>query len=123
MIQTLPLALPGTLVDLHRIDLTALYSKGWGVQAYDVAAAPNGDVYALYGVHRYTYGVADDEQDPATINFGFRIITRYSADGELLASALCCPSHDDKNASAVANGKWAPVNWHWTQTPSPVHRL
>jgi hypothetical protein len=26
MIQTLPVALPGTLVDLHRIDLTALCS-------------------------------------------------------------------------------------------------
>lgn len=33
VIQTLPLALPDSLVDLHRIDLTALYSTGWGVRA------------------------------------------------------------------------------------------
>ncbi|GGV02344.1 hypothetical protein GCM10010211_82090 [Streptomyces albospinus] len=51
MIQALPLVLPGALVDLHRIDLTALYSTGWGAQAADVEAAPNGDVY---GVRRYT---------------------------------------------------------------------
>lgn len=92
MIQTLPLALPRALVDTHRIDLTALYSKGWGVRAYDTAAAPNGDVYALYGVHRYTYGVADGEENPEIANFGYRIITRYSADGDVLASAVCCPS-------------------------------
>ncbi|MEU5425339.1 hypothetical protein AB0H73_06995 [Streptomyces olivoreticuli] len=104
MIQTLPLALPGTLVDTHRIDLTAPYSKGWGVRTYDVAAAPNGDVYALHGVHRHTYGVADGEQDPATADFGYRIITRYSADGEVLAGAVCCPSRDEENGSAVVDG-------------------
>ncbi|MGA5564324.1 hypothetical protein ACPCUV_24605 [Streptomyces platensis] len=104
MIQTFPLALPGTLVDLHRIDLTALYSKGWGVEADDVAAAPNGEVYALYRVCRYTYGVADGEQDPAIANFGYRIITRYSADGEVLASALCSLEHAGETASAVVGG-------------------
>ncbi|MBT2511454.1 hypothetical protein J7I98_37780 [Streptomyces sp. ISL-98] len=100
--QTLPLALPGTLVNLHRID-TALHAKCWDVQAHDVVAAPNGDVYALYRVHRYMYGVAD-EHDPAVANFGYRIITRYSADGEVLASALCCPEGADETASAVVDG-------------------
>lgn len=104
MIQTLPLALPGALVDLHRIDLTALYSKGWGVQAFDVAAAPNGEVYALYGVYRHTSGVAADEQDLAVANFGYRIITRYSAGGEVLAIAACCPARSHETASAVADG-------------------
>lgn len=104
MVQTFPLTLPGTLVDTHRIDLTRLYSQGWGVEADDVVAAPNGDVYALYRVHRHTWEVSEDEQDPARANFGYRIITRYSADGEVLASALCCPSYGDKTASAVANG-------------------
>ncbi|MFE9169428.1 hypothetical protein ACFYNZ_07855 [Streptomyces kebangsaanensis] len=104
MIQTLPLALPGALVDTHRIDLTMLYSKGWGVGTDDVVVAPNGDVYALYHAHRYTWNVAEDEQDPALANFGYRIITRYSADGEVLASALCCPTYGDETASAVADG-------------------
>ncbi|WP_424641587.1 hypothetical protein [Embleya sp. AB8] len=90
MIQTFPLALPGTLVNSHRIDLTAPYSKGWGVRADDVVAAPNGDVYALYAVHRYAYGVAKDEQDPSIANFGYRIITRYTAAGEVSAGAVCC---------------------------------
>lgn len=104
MIQTLPLALPDMLVDLHRIDLTALYSKGWGFQACDVAAAPNGDIYALYRVYRYFYGVAGGEQDPATANFGYRIITRYSVAGEVLASALCCSERPGESASAVVDG-------------------
>ncbi|NWF27427.1 hypothetical protein HW130_14320 [Streptomyces sp. PKU-EA00015] len=103
MIQTLPLTLPGTLVDFHCIDLTALYSKGWGLGVDDVAAGPTGEMYALSRVHRYTYGVADDEQDPARVNFGYRIITRYSAGGEVLGSAVCSPD-DDVAASAVASG-------------------
>ncbi|MCX5192407.1 hypothetical protein OOK31_00640 [Streptomyces sp. NBC_00249] len=104
MIQILPLALPGTLVDHHRIDMTVLYSKGWGVHAVDVAGAPSGEVYALYSVYRHTYGIADDEQDPGTANFGYRIITRYSASGEVLASALF-PTGGRKNSdSAVADG-------------------
>ncbi|MFG2751775.1 hypothetical protein [Streptomyces xanthophaeus] len=103
MIQTYPLALPGTLVDHHRIDLTALYSTGWGVQAYDVVGAPNGDVYALYGVYRHTYGVADDEQDPEKAGFGYRIITRYAPDGEVVASALF-RSDGAGEPSAVVDG-------------------
>ncbi|MEU4343632.1 hypothetical protein AB0H00_20580 [Nocardia sp. NPDC023852] len=103
MAQTLPLLLPDSLVNTHRIDLTALYSKGWGVQAYDVAAAPSGDTFALYGVYRYKWD-AKDEQDPAIANFGYWIITRYSPDGVPLATALCCPSDPDGTHSAVADG-------------------
>ncbi|MER7466429.1 hypothetical protein [Streptomyces sp. NPDC097981] len=103
MTQILPLALPGTLVDHHRIDLTALYSTGWGIHTYDVAGTPNGEVYALYGVYRHTYGVADDEQDPAKAGFGYRIITRYSANGEVLASALF-RSDGAGEPSAVVDG-------------------
>ncbi|MDK1476089.1 hypothetical protein QNO07_22150 [Streptomyces sp. 549] len=104
MIQTLPLALPASLVDLHRIDLSALYSTGWGVEASDVVGAPNGEVYALYLVYRHTHGVARDEPDPAKANFGYRLIARYSAGGELLASAVCCAPDSEGNASAVLNG-------------------
>ncbi|MFI9724010.1 hypothetical protein ACIHFE_30920 [Streptomyces sp. NPDC052396] len=104
MIQTLPLALPGALVDLHRIDLTALYSQGWGVQAYDAAAAPNGDVYALYGVRRSVNGAVGNASDPAMARFAYRIITRYSAAGEVLASALWNAAHGDETVSAVAEG-------------------
>ncbi|MER6379514.1 hypothetical protein [Streptomyces sp. NPDC001250] len=89
MIQTLPLVLPEPLVEFHRIDLTALYSTGWGVAALDAAATPTGETYALYRVGRYTHGVSEHEQDPTAANFGYLIITRYSADGEVLASALC----------------------------------
>lgn len=107
MIRTLPLPLPGSLVDAHRIDLSALYSTGWGVDAFDVTAAPSGEVYALYGVHRYTWNVGDDERDPAVANFGYRLLTRYSPDGVPLATALCCPAYRNglgEAESAVANG-------------------
>ncbi|MFF5705202.1 hypothetical protein ACFY7H_22270 [Streptomyces sp. NPDC012794] len=104
MIQTLPLALPGTLVDHHGLDLTALYSTGWGLTHFDLAGAPNGEVYALYGVHRHTYGVADEEQDPQVANFGYRIITRYSAEGEVLASAQFRTGGAREAGSDVADG-------------------
>ncbi|WEB44792.1 hypothetical protein MOV08_39615 [Streptomyces yunnanensis] len=105
MIQTIPLALPDSLVDLHRIDLSALYSTGWGVRAHDLAGAANGDVYALFGVNRYrSYGTAGDRSDPAHANFRYRVINRYSPDGEVLASAVWDPAPVDGAASAVAEG-------------------
>ncbi|MEW2414477.1 hypothetical protein AB0953_12235 [Streptomyces sp. NPDC046866] len=108
MIQTFPLALPGPLVDTHRIDFTRLYSTGWGVSAHDVAAAPNGDVYGLYRVSRYTRGVAEGEPDPARANFAYIVITRYSANGEVLASAVAGRSgrnYLDGTESALATGR------------------
>ncbi|MEU9036318.1 hypothetical protein AB0D45_15630 [Streptomyces sp. NPDC048352] len=103
MIQTLPLALPGTLVDHHRIDLTALYSKGWGLHFFDAACSPGGEVYALYGVYRHHHGVADDE-DPRKANFGYRIINRYSAEGEVMASAAFRTGGAAEGGSTVADG-------------------
>jgi hypothetical protein len=104
MPYTLPLVLPDSLVATHSIDLTAPYSAGWGVQAYDVAASPSGETYALYGVFRYTPTVDREESDPAVAHFSYSIITRYSPDGVPLATALCCPSGPDGWASAVVNG-------------------
>ncbi|OLT36309.1 hypothetical protein BJF79_06790 [Actinomadura sp. CNU-125] len=104
MPHTFPLVLPDHLVDDHRIDLSAPYSNGWEVAAQDVAAAPCGDFYALYLVYRYTWNVAEDEPDPAIANFRYRIITRYSPDGDPLATALICPSHPGAWKSAVADG-------------------
>ncbi len=104
MIHTLPLALPSPLVDHHALDLTALYSTGWGLTLFDLAGAANGEVYALYGVGRYTHGVADEEQDPRVANFGYRIITRYSAEGEVLASAQFRTGGAREGGSDVADG-------------------
>ncbi|WP_327351920.1 hypothetical protein [Streptomyces sp. NBC_01304] len=108
MIQTLPAVLPGALVDTHGIDLTppssqTSHSPRWRTSVDDVTVAPCGDVYTLTTALRNTWGVADDEPDPGVANFRYRIITRHSADGEVLASALC-PSDDDGSASAVADG-------------------
>lgn len=104
MIRTLPLPLPESLVGTHRIDLTARYSTGWGVAAYDVTAAPSGETYALYGVHRYHWSARDDERDPALANFGYRLITRYSPDGVPLATAVCPTRYGGDARSAVADG-------------------
>lgn len=104
MIQTFPLALPGTLVDRHRIDMTALHSTGWGVHLCDVAGSPSGEVYVLYVLYRHTYGVAEEEQDPQKANFGYRIINRYSVEGEVLASAVFRTGGAEKGESAVADG-------------------
>ncbi|MFJ9344104.1 hypothetical protein ACIRP0_33225 [Streptomyces sp. NPDC101733] len=104
MIETLPLALPGTLVDHHGVDLSAPYAKGWGVHAYDIAGAPNGEVYALHGVYRHSYGVVDDEPDPVKADFGYRIITRYSAAGEILASAVFRSDGEGEPSAVVSGG-------------------
>ncbi|RSS64879.1 hypothetical protein EF912_01175 [Streptomyces sp. WAC07061] len=104
MIQTLPLALPATLVDHHAIDLTALYSKGWGLSFVDAAGSPNGEVYTLTTLYRHMYRAADDEPGPKSADFGYRIITRYSAEGEVLASALFRTGGAEKGDSAVADG-------------------
>ncbi len=87
MTHAIPVPLPSALVDHHAIDLERKYD-GWGVRVDDVTTAPTGEIYALYGVHRHTYGVTDDESDPARVNFGYSLLTRYAPDGTLLATAV-----------------------------------
>ncbi|MFC7844282.1 hypothetical protein [Streptomyces sp. NPDC057382] len=94
MIQAIPVPLPSALVEHHAIDLQRKYTDGWGVRVDDVATAPTGEFYALYGVSRYTYGVADDEADPAKANFGYALLTRYASDGTVLATAVSGQSDD-----------------------------
>ncbi|MGI5330618.1 hypothetical protein [Actinomadura nitritigenes] len=104
MPYTLPIVLPARLIETHRVDLSAPYSTGWGTTAHDVAAAPCGDLYALYQLYRHGGGTAGDQTGPAAGNFNYRIITRYAPDGVPLATALCCPSGAGEWASAVADG-------------------
>ncbi|MFF0887119.1 hypothetical protein [Streptomyces sp. NPDC003456] len=94
MIHAIPVPLPSALVEHHAIDLERKYTDGWGVRVDDVATAPTGGLYALYGVSRYTYGVADDEADPAKANFGYALLTRYASDGTVLATAVSGQSDD-----------------------------
>ncbi|MFG2709041.1 hypothetical protein ACGFX2_00590 [Streptomyces goshikiensis] len=104
MVQTLPLSLPAALVDTHAIDLTGTYATGWWMAADDVVTAPSGDTYALYGAYRHTYGVEDDEPDPARQNFSYRILTRFAPDGTPLATALFRRPESGGSPSALANG-------------------
>ncbi|MFJ4772253.1 hypothetical protein ACIP88_24605 [Streptomyces uncialis] len=96
----MPLLLPAVLVDRHRIDLSARYSTGWSFQAMDVTAAPSGELYALYQVFRYDNG----EQDPARGGFIYQMITRYSASGEALGTALADVSHGQGNPPLAGGG-------------------
>ncbi|MFJ7423842.1 hypothetical protein ACIQXD_35415, partial [Streptomyces uncialis] len=95
----MPLLLPAVLVDRHRIDLSARYSMGWSFQVMDVTAAPSGELYALYQVFRYDSG----EHDPARAGFTYQMITRYSASGEALGTALADVSHG-QDTSPLAGG-------------------
>lgn len=104
MSHALPLPLPAWLVDHFRVDLSLPHAAGWGVDVVDVTAASTGDVYALYGVHRFLDNVAADEQDPALVRFGYRLLTRYSPDGVPLATALFWPVWAAGDATAVAAG-------------------
>jgi hypothetical protein len=88
MNHAIPVPLPSALIDHHAVDLEREYTNGWGVEVHDVATTPSGEFYALYGVHRHTYGVARDEADPAKANFRYSLVTRYASDGGLLATAV-----------------------------------
>ncbi|MEY7978195.1 hypothetical protein AB8O53_17975, partial [Streptomyces pilosus] len=56
--------------------LTRNTPAGGGGGVDDVTTTPTGEIYALYSVHRHTYGVADDEADPAKAHFGYSLLTR-----------------------------------------------
>ncbi|MFD7709766.1 hypothetical protein [Streptomyces sp. NPDC059786] len=88
MTHAIPVTLPSALVDHHALDVERKYSDGWGVSVDDVAITPSGELYALFRVHRHTYGVADDEADPAKAHFSYALLTRYAPDGTPLATAV-----------------------------------
>ncbi|TGB14622.1 hypothetical protein [Streptomyces sp. MZ04] len=87
MTHALPVPLPSALVDHHAVDLERKNAGALGMNVNDVATAPSGAIYALYSVSPYTYGVADDEADPAKANFGYSLLSRHAPDGTLLATA------------------------------------
>ncbi|MDT0448069.1 hypothetical protein [Streptomyces hesseae] len=103
MPHTLPLPIPSWLVDHHQLDLTALYSSGWGMEHDAAAPAPNGDLYALYRVWRHHHE-AKGSAEPAEQNFGYGFITRYAPDGTPLATVLCGQDAPDGTPSALTAG-------------------
>ncbi|MGW1169107.1 hypothetical protein [Streptomyces sp. NPDC002550] len=104
MTHAIPVTLPSALVDHHAVDLERKYSSGWGLRVDDVATAPSGEIYALSSVHRYTYGVADDEADPAKAHFGYSLVTRYAPDGTVLATAVSGQREDDLRQETTLGG-------------------
>ncbi|MDI3405565.1 hypothetical protein [Streptomyces cavernicola] len=85
MTYAIPVPLPSALVEHHAIDLDRKYTQGWGMHVNDVATAPSGELYVLSRVHRHTYGVADDEADPAKADFSYVLVSRHAPDGTPLA--------------------------------------
>lgn len=88
MNTAIPVSLPSAFVDHHAVDLERKYSDGWGLLVRDVATAPSGEIYVLSHIHRYMYGVPDEEPDPAKSHFGYTLVNRYAPDGTLLATAV-----------------------------------
>lgn len=88
MTHAIPEPLPSALLDHHAVDVERKNAGGLGMNVNDVATAPSGEIYALYNVSRYTYGVAWDEADPAKANFGYALLTRHAPDCTLLATAV-----------------------------------
>ncbi|MFD6658327.1 hypothetical protein ACFWEB_24690 [Streptomyces parvus] len=88
MTHAIPVSLPSALVEHHAVDLERKYTAGWGMKVDDVATAPSGEIKVLHRVHRSTYGVPDDEADPAKADFGYTLLTRYAPDGTVLATAV-----------------------------------
>ncbi|MGP3777177.1 hypothetical protein ACTWJ8_40715 (plasmid) [Streptomyces sp. SDT5-1] len=88
MTHAIPVPLPSALVDHHAIDLERKYSDGWGMKVDDVATTPSGEMYTVSKIHRHTYGVDDDEADPARAHFGYSLISKIAPDGTPLATAV-----------------------------------
>ncbi len=100
MVPTFPLTLPASMVDAHRVDLTARPSDGWHCEVFDVAAAPSGDTYVLRCARRYRT-LVEPPQDPAGRNFTYGIITRYAPGGSPVDTALFAQPHPDGSPSAI----------------------
>ncbi|MCX4632410.1 hypothetical protein [Streptomyces sp. NBC_01443] len=87
MVSILPLTLPASVVDGHRVDLTARPSDGWGFRAHDAVANAAGETYVLCAAVRYRpQDVAS--HDPFRQNFTYHLIIRYDVDGTPTATAL-----------------------------------
>ncbi|MGW8378907.1 hypothetical protein [Streptomyces sp. ODS28] len=84
MLSTLVLPIPAALVDRHDIDPAA--TDGWMFTTHDVAAAPSGEIYALYEMRRYRNRRRYDRDAE---NFGYRLLTRYTLEGQPQATAYC----------------------------------
>ncbi|MGW0754064.1 hypothetical protein [Streptomyces sp. NPDC002587] len=100
MVHTLPLTLPSSVVDTHRVDLAAKPSEGLYFTVFDVAAAPSGDTYVLYMARRYRV-LPEFSQDPAEQNFTYGLVTRYAPDGSPVDTALFGQPHPDGSPSAL----------------------
>ncbi|RPF30407.1 hypothetical protein [Streptomyces sp. TLI_185] len=114
MTHAIPVPLPSALVDHHAVDLERSYTDGWGMTVADVATAPSGEMYALYRVHRRTYGVSDDEVDPGKADFGYALVTRYAPDGRLVATAVSGQSdlvRQDKTLGGPTTGLGEELWW------------
>src|SRR5437763_11142880 len=100
MAHTFPLTLPASMVAAHRVDLTAKPAEGLRVAVFDVAAAPSGETYVLYGARRYRTSIPSVD-DPAERNFTYGIISRYAPDGSPSDTALFAQPHPDGSPSAI----------------------
>ncbi|MBO8191085.1 hypothetical protein ITI46_05160 [Streptomyces oryzae] len=99
--DTLPLALPGWLVNTYQLDLTANYSTGWAFRHCDVSFSPDGHMYVLSEVGRYVPG-GDHAEDPAERTFSCDLVTRYGADGAPLATTITGIPDPEGTPSAIA---------------------
>ncbi|MFJ9944983.1 hypothetical protein [Streptomyces erythrochromogenes] len=100
MVHTFPLTLPAAMVESHRIDLTAKPSDGWHFDAFDVAAAPSGDTYVLYGARRYR-AAYDAPRDPVRQDFTYGVVTRFDPDGSPVDTVLFAQPHPDGSPSGM----------------------
>ncbi|MEV3858116.1 hypothetical protein AB0J38_27770 [Streptomyces sp. NPDC050095] len=87
MTYAMPVPLPSALVEHHAIDLERKYTDGWGMTVKDVASAPSGETYVLSGIYR-SFGRDKSESDAGKVSFGYTLLSRYSPDGTVLATAI-----------------------------------
>ncbi|MFI6642512.1 hypothetical protein [Streptomyces sp. NPDC050504] len=80
----LPITVPASLLDVHRLDPEA---GGWGFRADHAVGTAAGDTYVLSGLRRVGRRAADSA-DPAERDFGYQLVTRYGSDGKPIATAV-----------------------------------
>ncbi|MFD5559119.1 hypothetical protein [Kitasatospora griseola] len=92
----LPVTVPVSLVRRHGLDPEA---HDWGMKAEHAVATPAGDTYVLSILWRHDRY----PRDPAAPGFSERMITRYDADGNPVATAVL-EQHSDGRVATVGWG-------------------
>ncbi|MFI9531818.1 hypothetical protein ACIG56_01125 [Nocardia fusca] len=103
MNAALALPIPQSLIDLHQFDVSAPATVASNFATWDIVCSPLGDTYALCRLKRYLHD-AGPESTPSTSSFGYLLITRFTPEGAVSATAVSSLEHPGGALPTAPNG-------------------